>query len=120
MANILVVDDSITSRMLVKDILESAGYKIKTAVDGIEALTAIKSESFDLIISDIEMPRMNGFTLTEKIRKDEKLSHLPVILVTGLASREDREKGIESGANAYIVKSNFNQTNLLEIIKRLI
>jgi len=118
--SILVVDDSITSRMLVKDILESAGYKIKTAVDGIEALTAIKSESFDLIISDIEMPRMNGFTLTEKIRKDEKLSHLPVILVTGLASREDREKGIESGANAYIVKSNFNQTNLLEIIKRLI
>ncbi|MDF9409182.1 MAG: Gliding motility regulatory protein [Pelotomaculum sp. PtaB.Bin013] len=118
--SILVVEDSITSRMLLKNILESSGYSVKTAVDGIEALTALKTEDYDLVVSDVEMPRMNGFELTSRIRMDKKYAWLPVVLVTGLDSREDRERGIDAGADAYIVKSSFDHGNLLEVINKLI
>jgi two-component system chemotaxis sensor kinase CheA len=118
--SVLVVEDSITSRMLLKNILETAGYLVVTAVDGIDAMTLLKTEKFDVVISDVDMPRMNGFNLTEKIRGDKKLAELPVVLVTALESREDKERGIDVGANAYIVKSSFDQSNLLEVIRRLI
>jgi two-component system chemotaxis sensor kinase CheA len=118
--SILVVEDSITARTLLKNILEAAGHNVKSAVDGLDAFTSLKTEDFDLVVSDIDMPRMNGFDLTTKIRNDKKLADLPVVLVTALESREDREHGIEVGANAYIVKSSFDQSNLLEVIKRLI
>ncbi len=118
--SILVVEDSITSRALLKNILESAGFLVTTAVDGIDAYTALKTAAFDLVVSDVEMPRMDGFDLTAKIRADKKLSELPVVLVTSLESREHRERGIDVGANAYIVKSSFDQSNLLEVIGRLI
>lgn len=117
---VLVVEDSITARTLLKNILEASGYEVKTAVDGVDALTALKTEPFDLVVSDIQMPRMDGFDLTMKMRADKKLAEVPVVLVTALASREDRERGIDAGANAYIVKSSFDQTNLLEVIRRLI
>lgn len=117
---VLVTDDSITARSLVKNILEATGYDVTTAVDGMDALTTLRSGEFDIVVSDVEMPRMNGFLLTERIRADKRLAELPVILVTALDSREDREKGIQVGANAYIVKSSFDQSNLLEIIGRLI
>lgn len=117
---ILVVDDSITSRMLLKDILESAGYNVKVAIDGVEALTALRSDKYHAVVTDIEMPRMNGFELTYQIRKEEKLKNTPVVLVTALSSPEDRERGIEAGADAYIVKSSFDQSNLLDIVERLI
>jgi two-component system chemotaxis sensor kinase CheA len=117
---ILVVEDSITSRMLLKNILETSGYRVKTAVDGIDAISQLKTEKFDAVVSDVDMPRMNGFNLTEKIRGDKKLAELPVVLVTALGSREDRERGIDVGANAYIVKSSFDQSNLLETLRRLI
>jgi two-component system chemotaxis sensor kinase CheA len=118
--SILVVEDSITARTLLKNILETAGYDVKSAVDGIEAFTLLKTEYFDMVVSDIDMPRMNGFDLTAKIRADKKLSEMPVALVTALDSREDRERGIDAGANAYIVKSSFDQSNLLEVVRRLI
>jgi two-component system chemotaxis sensor kinase CheA len=118
--HILVVEDSITSRMLLKNILESSGYYVTTTVDGADAWAALKTRDFDLVVSDIEMPRMDGFTLTANIRADEKLSDLPVVLVTSLGSREDRERGIDVGANAYIVKGSFDQNNLLETVERLI
>ena len=118
--SILVAEDSITSRMLLKNILESAGYHVKTAVDGVDALTTLKAEEFDLLVSDIDMPRMNGLVLTERIRTDKRLAELPVVLVTALASREDRERGIDVGANAYIVKSRFDQSDLLQVIRRFI
>lgn len=117
---VLVVEDSITSRSLLKNILESAGYGVTTAVDGIDAYTALKTGTFDLIVSDVEMPRMDGFDLTAKIRADRNLSELPIVLVTALEKREQRERGIEVGANAYIVKSSFDQSNLLEVVRRLI
>lgn len=118
--SILVVEDSITSRSLLKNILESAGYAVTTAVDGIDAYTALRTAAFDLVVSDVEMPRMDGFDLTSKIRSDKQFAELPVVLVTALGSREHRERGIDVGANAYIVKSSFDQGNLLETIRRLI
>jgi two-component system chemotaxis sensor kinase CheA len=118
--SILIVEDSITSRMLLKNILESAGYTVTTSVDGADAWSTLKTREFDLVVSDIEMPRMNGFELTTSIRADEKLSDLPVVLVTSLGSREDRERGIDAGANAYIVKGSFDQNNLLDIVERLV
>ncbi len=117
---ILVVEDSITSRTLLKGILESAGYRVDTAVDGVDALNHLKKGSFDLVVSDVDMPRMNGFELTARIRADENLSSLPVVLVTALDSREHRERGIEAGANAYIVKGGFDRGNLVETVGRLI
>jgi len=117
--SVLVVEDSITSRTLIRSILEFAGYRVTTAVDGMDAMTVLRSDPFDLVVSDVEMPRMNGFDLTARIRADKKLADLPVILVTALESREDRERGIDVGANAYIVKSSFDQSNLLDVIKRV-
>jgi two-component system chemotaxis sensor kinase CheA len=117
---ILVAEDSITSRSLMKNILEAAGYQVATAVDGLDAYTTLKTQPFDLLVSDVDMPRMSGFDLTAKLRADAHLAELPVILVTTLDSRADRERGIDVGANAYIVKSSFDQDNLLEVIQRLI
>jgi two-component system, chemotaxis family, sensor kinase CheA len=118
--SILVAEDSITSRTLLKNILELAGYRVKTAIDGAEALTVLATETFDLVVSDVEMPGMSGFDLTARIRAGKRLAQLPVVLVTALDSREDRERGVDVGANAYIVKSSFDQGNLLEVVRRLI
>jgi two-component system chemotaxis sensor kinase CheA len=117
---ILVVDDSITTRIMEKHLLEMAGYQVRMAVDGVEAWDILQTEACDLVLLDVEMPRMNGFALTAQIRADRTLADLPVILVTALASREDQERGIEVGANAYIVKADFDQSHLLEIIRRLV
>ncbi|TGE32166.1 response regulator [Desulfosporosinus sp. Sb-LF] len=117
---VLVVEDSITSRTLFKNILVSAGFDVHTVVDGMEAWIALKEKPFDIVISDVEMPRMNGFDLTAKIRSEAKLAELPVVLVTSLVSREDRERGVDVGADAYIAKSSFDQSNLLEVVRRLV
>jgi two-component system chemotaxis sensor kinase CheA len=117
---ILVADDSITSRSLIRNIVESAGFIVKTAIDGLEAYSLLQEEHFDLVVSDVEMPRMNGFELTTKIRSDKNLSDLPVILVTALEQPSDKQRGMECGANAYIVKSSFEQSNLIEAINRLV
>lgn len=118
--SVLVVEDSITARSLLKGILEIAGYKVTTAVDGVDGYTQLRSGTFDIVVSDVEMPRMNGFDLTAKIRQDKKYADLPIVLVTALESREDKEHGIDVGANAYIVKRSFEQSNLLEVIRQLI
>ena len=118
--SILVADDSITARMLLKNILESAGYRVTTATDGADALTALQARAFDALVSDVEMPRLDGFELTTKVRADEKLAALPVVLVTSLGSREHQERGVAVGANAYIVKSSFDQSNLLEVLSLLV
>ncbi|HAP67968.1 MAG TPA: hybrid sensor histidine kinase/response regulator [Nitrospinae bacterium] len=117
---ILLVEDSIVTRTQERRILEGAGYKVVISVDGIDALNKLSSQSFDAVISDIVMPNMDGLTLTEKIRKDTKYKELPVILVTTLSSDEDRKKGMEVGANAYIDKPAFDQKAFLEIVERLI
>jgi two-component system chemotaxis sensor kinase CheA len=116
---VLVAEDSITSRTLLKGILENAGYRVETAADGVDAFSTLRSGSFDLVVSDVDMPRLNGFGLTAKIRADKKLAELPVVLVTALDSRQDREHGIDVGASAYIVKGSFDQGNLLDVVRRL-
>lgn len=118
--SILIAEDSVTSRMLLKGIFESAGYQVTTAVDGLDAFSLLQKTGFDLVVSDVEMPRMNGFELTSRIRDNEQLAQVPVVLVTGLDSREDRERGIAAGADAYIVKTSFDQSNLLDVVQRLI
>jgi two-component system, chemotaxis family, sensor kinase CheA len=117
---VLVVDDSITTRTMERNLLEAAGYKVEVASNGQEAWTILKGQHFDLLVSDVDMPRMNGFDLTARIRADPKLADLPVVLVTALESRDDKERGIEVGANAYVIKSGFDQSKLLEIIRRLV
>jgi two-component system chemotaxis sensor kinase CheA len=117
---ILVVEDSITSRMLLKNILESSGYLVTTAIDGVDGFNKLKAGAFDLVVSDVDMPRMSGLDLTAKIRADKAVSEIPVILVTSLSKREDQERGLEVGANAYIVKGNFDQSNLTDVVERII
>lgn len=117
---VLVVDDSITTRTLEKDILENAGYQVLVAADGEEAWALVQSEPLDAVVADIAMPRMDGFVLTEKIKQDERFKEMPVILVTSLESPQDKIRGLEAGADAYITKSTFDQTELLETLERLI
>ena len=118
--SILVVEDSITTRLLLNDILTSEDYEVTTAFDGAEAFDILQNQTFDLLVTDVEMPRMNGFELTEKVRKMQQANDLPIIICTGLGSREDRERGIELGANAYLDKSSFDNQSFINIVKKLI
>jgi len=117
---ILVVDDSITTRTLEESILASAGYRVAVAADGETAWDKLRHETFDLVISDVEMPGMDGFELTRRIKQDEHLGHLPVIIVTSLGSEDDRRRGMEARADAYVVKSSFDSTELLEMVGQLL
>lgn len=116
---ILVAEDSITVRNMLRNFLESAGFMVKTAVDGQQAFELLHNDSFDIVVSDVEMPRMNGFELTVKIKEDKEMAHIPVVLVTALESHDDRKRGLEAGASAYIVKSSFEKGNLVDAISRL-
>jgi two-component system, chemotaxis family, sensor kinase CheA len=118
--SVLVVEDSITARMLLKNLLEAAGYRVRTAVDGVDALAQLRHGAVDVVVSDVDMPRMNGFDLTMQLRGDKKFADVPVVLVTGLESREDRARGLAVGANAYLVKSSFDQSDLLEVLRGLV
>jgi two-component system chemotaxis sensor kinase CheA len=117
---VLVVDDSPTSRALIRRTLEIAGYQVQTAYDGIDAMIKLRDSHFHIIVSDVDMPRMNGYTLTEKIRADDNFHQIPVVLVTSLDSVKDQEYGKYVGANAYIVKSRFEKKLLLDIIHDLL
>ena len=117
---ILVVDDSITTRLLEKNILENYGYQVTQAADGMEGWEILQQDAFDAVVFDIEMPRMNGLQLTEKVRQEARFENMPVILVTSLEESMDKIKGMEAGADAYITKGAFDQKELLETIERLI
>ena len=118
--HILVVDDSITTRTLERGILESHGHEVTLAVDGLDALARLQVESFDLVISDVEMPRMDGFSLVAEIKKHPKYSKIPVIMVTSLEKPADRERGLSLGAAAYVLKQKFDQGSLLETIRQVV
>lgn len=119
-SSILVVDDSMTTRALEKSILEAHGYQVRVAVDGVEALTRLRQEPADLVIADIEMPRLNGFGLIEAMKQDRKLKTIPVIIVSSVERREDQERGLALGADAYIVKRKFDQEELLTAIRQIL
>jgi two-component system, chemotaxis family, sensor kinase CheA len=118
--HILVVDDSITTRTLEKNILTAAGYEVHTAIDGIQALQQLKNRPISLVVADVEMPNMDGISLTRYLRDSKEYQELPLILVTSLENPEDRERGMLAGANAYIVKRGFNQAELLSRIQQLL
>ncbi len=118
--SILVVDDSMTTRTLEKSILEANGYHVRVAVDGVEALTQLRGEIPDLVITDVQMPRLDGFGLLEAMKADPKLARIPVIVVTSLERREDQARGLELGADAYIVKRKFDQGELLAAIRQIL
>jgi two-component system chemotaxis sensor kinase CheA len=117
---VLVVDDSLVAGELQKNILMAAGYEAEIAPDGAEALECLRQKEWDLVIADVDMPRLNGFELTEKLRGDERLRDIPVIIVTGRDSVDDRRRGFEVGADAYVLKREFDQTQLLDTVRRLI
>jgi two-component system chemotaxis sensor kinase CheA len=117
---VLVVDDSVMTRTLERSILDAAGYEVVVATDGQQALDMLRETAVDLVVSDVEMPRLDGLGLTSAIRQDEMLRHLPVILVTSLDSPDHVERGAAAGADAYIVKGRFDQHELLQTIGRLL
>ena len=118
MPRILVVDDSLTSRTLERNILGSAGYDVDVAANGNEAWSRLRQQAYDLIVADIQMPGMDGFELTRRVRAQPTLRHLPVILVTALGSQSDIEKGAEAGADEYLVKGQFEHAKLLQAVGR--
>jgi two-component system sensor histidine kinase and response regulator WspE len=113
---ILVVDDSITVREMERKLLENNGYKVDVAVNGMDGWNAVRSGDYDLVVTDIDMPRMNGFELTTQIRSNAKLKHLPVIIVSYKDREEDRIQGLEAGANYYLTKSSFHDRTLLKAV----
>lgn len=117
---VLIVEDSITIRAMLRNFVESEGFNVQTASDGKDALDIIEKEAFDIVVTDIEMPHMNGFELTKIIKSNVSTRDIPIILVTALESDEDKKKGMDAGADAYIVKSSFEKSNLVETINQLI
>lgn len=117
--SVLVVDDSFTARTLQKNILETAGYDVRVAVDGEQALSMLRANSADAVVTDVQMPRMDGFSLLEAMKQDDRLKAIPVVLVTSLSSEEDQARGLALGADAYIVKQKFDHSDLLNTIRQL-
>jgi len=124
--HVLVVDDSITTRTLERSILEAGGYRVTLAVDGVDALDLLRASlsgeeaSVDLVLADVEMPRMDGFGLLEAIRTDPALAGLPLILMTSREAPGDVRRGMELGANAYLTKQGFDQQALLDAVGQLV
>lgn len=119
-STVLVVDDSLAIREMLRSIFQAAGYRVDTAIDGVDALAKFAQGRYDGVITDVEMPRMDGFGLVEAIRDRPGTEGLPVIMVTSLAKEEDRRRGLDVGANAYIVKSAFDQSRLLDTLRSLV
>jgi two-component system chemotaxis sensor kinase CheA len=117
---ILVVDDSLTTRMLEQSILESAGYEVELATSAEEGLVKVAQQAFGLILVDVEMPGMDGFSFITALRAQPELAAIPAILVTSRNRPEDRQRGIAVGAQGYVVKGDFDQTKLLDMIRRLV
>lgn len=115
---ILVVDDSVTTRSLERSILEAAGYAVELAQDGVQGWERVQQGGIDLVLSDIDMPLLNGLQLTQRIRKSEQFRNLPVILITSNDDQRSRERGLEAGASAYMSKGNFDQNQLLNLIEQ--
>jgi two-component system chemotaxis sensor kinase CheA len=120
MRRLLVVDDSLTTRTLEQSVLEAAGYTVATAADGLDALRLLQTKEVDLVVSDVEMPRLDGFGLCEAVRASPRLRPIPVILLTARETPEDRARGMEAGADAYLMKSSFDQEELLATIEQLL
>jgi two-component system chemotaxis sensor kinase CheA len=118
--HILVVDDSLNTREIERDVLEAHGYRVTLAEDGRDGLFKARQKVFDAVLTDVEMPNMDGFSLTTALREDERYHAVPIIIITSRQKEEDRRRGVEVGADAYIVKGDFDQSNLIEILKNIV
>jgi chemotaxis protein histidine kinase CheA len=119
-ARVLVVEDSVGVRELERVILEGAGYDVVTAVDGLDGAARLKGDPADLVVSDVEMPGMDGYTLTRTIRRTRGWEQVPVVIMTSRGSEEDQRAGLDAGASAYLLKTEFDQNQLVETVRRLI
>jgi two-component system sensor histidine kinase and response regulator WspE len=117
---VLVVDDSLTVREMERKLLRTRGYEVDVAVDGMDGWNAVRSGGYDLVLTDVDMPRLNGIELVSLIKKDERLRHLPVMIVSYKDRPEDRARGIEAGADYYLAKGSFHDTTLLDAVADLI
>jgi two-component system, chemotaxis family, sensor kinase CheA len=117
---VLLVEDSIPIRTQVKRILDGAGYDVTAAVDGLDGFNKLRSGQFDAVVSDVEMPNLTGLELTARIRQYSEYEELPIILVTTLAKEEDKRRGADAGANAYLTKGDFDQSLLLNTLRRFV
>lgn len=117
---ILVVDDSVNTGEIEKQILQAYGYQVDVVHDGVEAVEQVERQSYDLIVTDVEMPRMDGFTFLEQIRKLPRYAAIPVVIVTSLERESDKVRGLQVGAKAYITKGDFEQKSFIDTIKSLI
>lgn len=117
---VLVVDDSLNTREIEKDVLEAHGYQITLAEDGLDGLRKAQSGDFDAVLTDVEMPNMDGFTLTERLRQEENYRDKPIIIITSREKEEDKRRGIQVGADAYIVKGDFDQGSLVDTLRSLL
>jgi two-component system, chemotaxis family, sensor kinase CheA len=117
---VLLVEDSIPIRTQMTRILEGAGYDVTAAVDGLDGFNKLKAGFFDAIVSDVEMPNLTGLELTSRVREVPEYDEVPIILVTTLAKEEDKRRGADAGANAYLTKGDFDQSLLLNTLRRLV
>lgn len=117
---VLVVDDSLNTREIEKDVLEAYGYQVTLAEDGLDGLRKAVEGDFDAILTDVEMPNMDGFTLTARLRQEEKYRNKPIIIITSREKEEDKRRGVQAGADAYIVKGDFEQRNLADTLRALL
>jgi two-component system chemotaxis sensor kinase CheA len=118
--SVMVVDDALMVRELQRSILERGGYNVRTASDGAEALAMLAEQPADLVVTDLEMPNMDGFVLTSSIRAHPRLANIPVLIVTSRTSAEDHQRGLDAGADGYIVKTSFDEAGLLSAVSRLL
>ncbi len=118
--HVLVVDDSITVREVERQLLRNAGYRVDVAVDGQDGLNQVRAGNFDLLVSDVDMPRMTGLELVKAVRNQEQTRHLPVIIISYKDREEDRLRGLELGANYYLTKSSFHDNTFLRAVADLI
>lgn len=118
--HVLIVDDSMNTREIEKNVLEAHGYQVTLAEDGFSGLQKARLTKFDAVLTDVEMPVMDGFSLTKALRAEENYQHIPIIIVTSRAKEEDRRRGIQVGADAYIAKGDFEQDSLIETLKMLL
>ena len=117
---ILIVDDSITVREVERNLLQSKGYQVEVAVDGMDGWNAARTSEYDLIVSDIDMPRMNGFEFVSKMKTDDRVKDIPIIIVSYKDREEDRQRGLEVGADYYLTKGSFHDETLVEAVVELI
>ena len=118
--SVMVVDDTLMVRELQRSILERGGYAVRTASDGAEALALLTEQPADLVVTDLEMPNLDGFQLTKSIRAHPRLANVPVLIVSSHASLEDQQRGLDAGADGYIVKTSFDEAGLLSAVSRLL